>query len=178
MDKSKSYDAARKEMAKINKELHNELNDDFRELLSHLKYEKRDVKDPESQNAALLAKLEKKFQGGKKEEKKEKEMSYDDFYNQVKFATKQAPVKPEDLLTEKEKALARKQKLLKMQAEAAEQEREDGDEKAGVKAKREAKLESKRDVAIAKMVKEHENENKGEKKAQAAQNDLAAKIAK
>jgi len=29
MEKSKSFDAARKEMGQINKQLHNELNDDF-----------------------------------------------------------------------------------------------------------------------------------------------------
>ena len=72
MEKSKSYDAARKEMAQINKQLHNELNADFRDLLKVMKYDKRDVKDPETYNAAMQEKLDKKFQGdGKKDAKKD-----------------------------------------------------------------------------------------------------------
>ena len=63
-----------------------------------------------------------------------------------------------------------------MQAEAGKEGSEE--DKGGVKAKREAKIDSKRDVAIAKMVKEHEDVNKGEKRAQAAEDAIAAKIAK
>jgi len=42
-------------------------------LLKVLPYEKRGVRDPESTNPALLEKLEKKFQGAKKDVKKDEE---------------------------------------------------------------------------------------------------------
>ncbi len=68
-------------------------------------------------------------------------------------------------MTDKEKALARKQKLLQLQKDQDEQAQE---ERGTIKNKREEKLETKRDFAIAKMIKENEKEDKEEKKARAA----------
>ena len=47
-----------------------------------------------------------------------------------------------------------------------------------IKDKREDKLESKRDFAIAKLIKEHNDEDKLGRKAEAVQEALAKKIAK
>lgn len=111
----------------------------------------------------------------KKKPGKKEELSYDQIAFALKSQVKQAPVKTEDQMTDKEKALARKKKLLELQ----EQEGKDAEsEKKGIKERREEKLESKRDFAIAKMVKEHEDKDKQGKKAKAAQEQMALKMAK
>jgi len=74
-----------------------------------MKFEKRGVKDAETFNAGMEKKLDKKFQDGKKEKKKEnEELTFEQIVSQLKFQHKAQPVKTEDMLTEKEKALARK----------------------------------------------------------------------
>lgn len=78
-------------------------------------------------------------------------------------------------MTDKEKALSRRKKLLELQ----EKEGKDAEsQKKGIKEKREDKLETKRDFAIAKMVKEHDNEDKLGKTAEAVQEKMALKMAK
>lgn len=47
------------------------------------------------------------------------------------------------------------------------QKEKEQEDKPSIKDKREEKLESKRDIAIAKMVHEHEKEDKEERKAEA-----------
>ena len=59
IEKSKSYDAARKEMKQINMTMQRELNDDFQGLLKVLKYNK-DTVDPITENAALHEKMANK----------------------------------------------------------------------------------------------------------------------
>lgn len=58
MEKSKNYDAARKELKQINVKMVNELEDDYHSMIMHLKYSK-DVIDPKTYNKALLDKWDK-----------------------------------------------------------------------------------------------------------------------
>ena len=46
IEKSKNYDAARKELKQINLEMSKELNNDFADLLKRLKYKKDCIEDP------------------------------------------------------------------------------------------------------------------------------------
>ena len=65
-----------------------------------------------------------------------------------------------------------------MQQQQAETEKvDDGGASSAIKSKREGKADEKREIAMAKMVKEHADEDKQERRAQAAQEDLASKIA-
>ena len=184
MEKSKSYDAARKEMKQINLELQREVDTEFKDLFGVLKYDKGRglYRDPETENAAMAEKLNKKIQENKiAKPKKPEELSFEQIAHSLKFAAKQQPVKPEEQLSAKEKAIARRQQLLKMM-EDAKKEKEAAAEKtegatSAIKDKREGKADQKREIAMAKMVKEQQDEDKQERKAQAAQDDLAGKIA-
>lgn len=60
IEKSKSYDAARKEMKQINMTMQRELDNDYQGLLDVLKFKKDTKVDPESYNAALAEKMAKK----------------------------------------------------------------------------------------------------------------------
>lgn len=123
---------------------------------------------------------------------KEEEQTYEQIAFALKFSAKQAPVKALDKLTDKEKAVLRKRQLQDLHDKKDEPVAEPVIEESKVKVvmnkeqhqagsikdKREDKLESKRDFAIAKLIKEHKDEDKIGKKATAVQEALAEKIAK
>ena len=82
IEKSRSYDAARKEMKQINVTLQRELDGDFQELMKVIPYAKPTLIDPSTYNDALIEKMEKKAQESKKKPDKKKasdkdEQSYD-----------------------------------------------------------------------------------------------------
>ncbi len=114
-------------MKQINLTMQKEMDDDYQDLLSRLILKKDPVVDPAAANKALLEKMAaqaekkstekpKKDTIKKKEEpKKIEEQSYDQIAFALKSQAKLAPIKPEDQQTDKEKALARKKKLLALQ---------------------------------------------------------------
>jgi len=57
MEKSKSYDDARKEMKTINLNMQKEMDDDHQDLLSLLVFKKNPKVDPAAANKALLEKM-------------------------------------------------------------------------------------------------------------------------
>ena len=128
IEKSKNYDAARKELKQINLEMSKELNNDFADLLKRLKYKKDCIDDPQAYNNDLLQKMAKKAADSKKpgEKPKEKELSYDQIAHSLKSQVKQAAVKPYDQLTDKEKAVQRRLKLQELHEKVAK-----GDSKKG-----------------------------------------------
>ena len=91
MEKSKSYDAARKEMKQINMQLQGEVDTEFRDLFGLLKYDKRRglYRDPETENATMAEKLNKKIQENKMAKpKKPEELSFEQIAHSLKFAAK------------------------------------------------------------------------------------------
>jgi len=81
IEKSKNYDAARKEMKQINMTMQKELDNDYQGLLDVLKFKKDTKVDPESYNAALIEKMAKKASEAKSDKPvvkpKLEEQSYD-----------------------------------------------------------------------------------------------------
>ena len=71
MEKSKNYDAARKELKQINLKMVNELEEDYHSLIDKLKYSGAPV-DARSKNQELLDKI-----SGSKTKAKEKELTYE-----------------------------------------------------------------------------------------------------
>ena len=180
IEKSRSYDAARKEMKMVTDQVKNELDADYQNLLQLLKYRK-DTVNPED----AMKNLKKPPQAGGQQ-------SYDEIAASLKNAAKQAPIKVGQL-TEKEQAMARKKKLQEL--EKAEAENEEQSESEGEKVnkkedeknaknrqeiskKRENKLETKRDFAVARLQGELTKEAKNETKAGKAEQELRAKLEK
>lgn len=83
-------------------------------MIGHLKFKKDPKVDPASVNKEISERITAMADKKKKVEKKE-ELSYDQIAFALKSQVKQAPVKTEDQMTDKEKALARKKKLLELQ---------------------------------------------------------------
>ena len=91
MEKSKSYDAARKEMKQINMQLQGEVDSEFKEVGGLLKYERGRglYRDPETENATMAEKLNKKIQENKMAKpKKPEELSFEQIAHSLKFAAK------------------------------------------------------------------------------------------
>ena len=103
MEKSKAYDYIKKEIKLQNIEMTKELNEDFNNLLSSVKYAHTQEKNSNDQT---------KLKKAKKDPKPE-ELSYDELMQQFRIEKKAQPLKATEL-TEKEKALARKKKLLQL----------------------------------------------------------------
>ena len=185
VDKSKTFDAARKEMKQINTELQEELDDEYQDLLRLLKYETgvaRPLEDQLREKHEAESKMTKKELAEKKAREENKQPSYEEIRRQLVPQTKQAPLK-QGQLTEKEQALARKKKLVELESEQQQKALEEAKEQlelgeGQVIRKRDDKLQSKRDIAIAKSIKERKDETKHEDRAAKVEEEFAKKIAK
>ena len=99
--------------------MHNELNDDFQDLLRRVKYKDDSIKDPQGYNLKLQEKMDKAKSKGPAEKRTGKELTYEEIAHALKSQVKKAPVKPYDQLTDKEKAVHRKRQLQELHDKAA-----------------------------------------------------------
>ena len=108
--------------------MHNELNDDFQDLLRRVKYKDDSIKDPLGYNMALADKMDKAKPKDPTEKPKGKELTYEQIAFALKSQVKKAPIKPYDQLTDKEKAVHRKRQLQELHDKAAKDAEPEGAE--------------------------------------------------
>ena len=102
MEKSKAYSFLKKEINQRNEEIRQELDEDYQNLLQNVKYR---VNKNFGSTDELPSKGKQKGKDGPKEQ------TYEELMMDLRKSGKNAPIKATEL-TEKEKALARKRKLM------------------------------------------------------------------
>ena len=119
MEKSKTFDQARKELNQINHDLVKELDGDFGELTQFLEYKKSTVKPLEEQlqeKREQEAKMTKKELDKKKLEDQSRQPTYQEILASLQYKERAVPLKT-GKMTEKEQAMIKKKKLMEMEQE-------------------------------------------------------------